>query len=92
MTQINQIWDRKLVMQTKKNPDTSGLVKKLDYDVKLTEIESKIPSISGLVTTAALTSVENKIPNVNNLVKKTDYHPKISEIEKKVTDHDHDRF
>ena len=79
-------------MQTKKIPDTSGLVKKLDYNVKLTEIESKIPSISGLVTTAALTSVENKRPNVNNLVKKTDYHPKISKIEKKVTDHDHDRF
>ena len=28
IVQINQIWKRKLVMQTKKIPDTSGLVKK----------------------------------------------------------------
>ena len=37
----------------------------------MTEIECKMPSISGLVTNAALTLVENKIPDVSNLVKKT---------------------
>ena len=31
-----------------------------------------MPSISGLVTTSALTTAENKIPTVSNLVKKTD--------------------
>ena len=41
-----------------------------DYNAKNTEIESKIPSISGLATTTALTAVENKMPYVNNLVKK----------------------
>ena len=32
-------------------------------------IESKIPSITGLAFTAALTAVEDKIPNVSHLVK-----------------------
>ena len=55
-------------------------------------MESKVPSISGLATNAALTAVENKIPNVSNLVTKTDYNTKINEIEKKITDHDHDKY
>ena len=54
----------------KKIPDTSGLIKKkTDFSSKITEIEDKIPSISGLATNSALTAVENKIPNVSNLVK-----------------------
>ena len=47
-------------------------------------MESKIPSISGLATTSALTEVENKISGVTSLVKKTDYNTKISEIEKNI--------
>ena len=47
---------------------------------KITEIENKIPSISGLATDAALTAVENKIHNVSSLVKKTDYNAKIKKI------------
>ena len=43
---------------------------KTDYNVKITEIEGKIPSIGGLDTNAALTAVENKTPDVSNLVKK----------------------
>ena len=31
-------------MQTKKIPDTSGLVEKTDYNFRITEIESKIPT------------------------------------------------
>ena len=58
------------------------LLKKSDYNAKGSEIEGKIPSISGLVTTSALTAVKNKIPSVSNLVKKTDYDTKISELEK----------
>ena len=56
--------------------------KTTDYDVKITEIESKIPSISGLATNSALTGVENKIPDVSSLVKKnkTDYDAKILDI------------
>ena len=50
--------------------DTSELIIKTNYNVKITEIEGKIPSITALATTAALVAVENKIPNVSNLVKK----------------------
>ena len=45
----------------KKIPDSSGLVKKTDYNAKITEIERKIPSISGIATNAALTAAKNKI-------------------------------
>ena len=68
------------------------VVYKLDYSSEITEIENKIPSISGLATNSALTAVENKIPDVISLVTKTDYNTKISDIEKKITDHDHDEY
>ena len=85
MVQINQIQKRKSVMETKKIPDTSGLVKKTDYNAKITEIERKIPSISGIATNAALTVAKNKIPNVSNLVKKTDYKTqKLMKLKKKL--------
>ena len=37
---------------------------------KISELKYKIPNITNLTTTTALTSVENKILNVSNLVKK----------------------
>ena len=68
------------------------LKKKTDYNAKVTEIEGKIPSISGLDTNSALTAVKNKIPDVSSLVKKSDYSTKISEIEKKVNNHNHNKY
>ena len=53
-----------------KIPDTKELVKKLDCNAKIAEIENKIRSISALATNAALTTVEDKIPNIRSLVKK----------------------
>ena len=61
-------------------------------NAKITEIEDKIPSITGLATNSALTTVEIKISNVSSLIKKTDYNTKISDIEKKITDHNHDKY
>ena len=55
---------------TKQIPDTTRLVKNLDYNAKVSEIESKRPSIAGFATSAALTSVENKIPDISHLIKK----------------------
>ena len=79
-----------------KIPDTKELVKKLDCNAKIAEIENKIRSISALATNAALTTVEDKIPNIRSLVKKkTDYDTKnatIEKIEKKLTSHDHDKY
>ena len=68
------------------------MVKKTNFNVKVAEIEGKIPITSGLATNSALTAVENKIPDASSLVKKTDYNTKISEIENKVNDHNHDKY
>ena len=46
------------------------VVKKADYNAKITEIENKIPNINSLATNAVLTAVENKMPDVSGLVKK----------------------
>ena len=60
------------------NIDTSPFALKTRYytDKSKTEKEAKISNISGFVTFAALTTVENKVPNFNSLVKKTDYDTK----------------
>ena len=61
---------------------TSGLVKKTNYNTKITEIEGKIPDISNLATKTALTTVENKIPSVSNLATKT----ALTTVENKIPD------
>ena len=66
------------------------LVKKY-LNAKITVIEGKIPSITGLATNSALTAVEHKIADVSGIVKKTDYDTKICETENKVSDHNHDK-
>ena len=40
---------------------------------KINDVKNKVFNISNLVTSAALSAIENKIPNVGYLVKKTDY-------------------
>ena len=40
------------------------LARKTDCNTKVTEIEGKIPSNTGLATAAALNFVENQIPNL----------------------------
>ena len=76
----------------KQVPDTNELVKKTNYNNKITQIANKISYISGLAVNAALTAVESKIPNISSLVKKTDCITKITEIEKKISDHNHDKY
>ena len=46
------------------------LLKKKDYDAKITEIDGKIPDVTNLATRTALITVENKIP-VSGLATKT---------------------
>ena len=45
-------------------------LKKVDLNANINEIKGKIPNITGLATSSALTAVENKIPNVSSLVTK----------------------
>ena len=51
-----------------------------------------IPSISGLPTNAALTTVENKIPGVSSLIKNEIITQKLVKLKKKLTDHNHDKY
>ena len=68
------------------------LLKKTNYNTKITELENRIPDISNLATKTASTTVENKIPSVSNLVKKADYNTKVTEIENKLSNHNHDKY
>ena len=73
---INNIDTSRFALKTKYTVDksdletkilyTSWLVKKINHNAKISEIESKIPSISGLAITSALTADENKISDVKN--------------------------
>ena len=53
----NQIYKKNLIMQMKKYLIVKDLLKKTNYNAKITETEGKIPSITGLATTAALTAI-----------------------------------
>ena len=57
-------FENKISDADRKNLTLVDLLKKTDYNTKISEIEGKIPSISGLATTAALTAVENKISDL----------------------------
>ena len=81
MIQTNQ--KKESVIETKKFLVLVDLLKKPNYNAKITEIENKIASISGLAITTTLIEVENKIPNVSNLTTKIDYNTKINETENK---------
>ena len=68
----------------------NDVVKKTDYNTKITEIEGKILNTSGLVKktdyNTKITEIEGKIPNTSSVVKTTDYNTKITEIENKIPD------
>ena len=58
----------------KKIPNTNELIKTIDYNTKIAEVENKIPSVIGLVTATAVntkpTEIENKILDITNLATK----------------------
>ena len=45
-----------------------GLLKKLNCNAKISEMENKKPIISDLATNTTLTAAEIKIPNIRSLV------------------------
>ena len=85
MIQINQ-------NQKNKIPDSSGLVKRTEYNTKTTEIEGKTRNVSNLATKNESTTVKNKIPSVSSLVNKKCFNTKITEIENKLNNHNHDKY
>ena len=62
--------ENKISDADKKISVNSRLVKKTDYDAKITETEIRILSISDLDANAALTGVESKIIDIISLIKK----------------------
>ena len=78
------------------NINTSGLVKKKDYNKKISEIEDKIPDTSGLVKktdyNTKINEIGGKIPSINNLATKnalTTVERKIASISGLVKKTDH---
>ena len=63
-------FEDKINKTDKKIPDVGDLVKKTGFNANITEVEGKIPNITGVATSSALTAVENKIPGASSLVKK----------------------
>ena len=57
------------------NINTSGLVKKTDYNTKISEMEDKIPGSSSFVKktdyNTKITEIEGKIPDISGLATKT---------------------
>ena len=51
------MYDKNKTVLENKISDTSGLVKKTDCNIIITEIENKISGITGLATNSALTGV-----------------------------------
>ena len=88
VAKVNSIDTSAFVLKTDKSelenktPDTSGLVKKTDYNTKIYEIDNKIPSISNLATTTTLTTVKNKILSFSNLVKKQTMKQKLLKLKR----------
>ena len=72
---------KKVIDADKKILDTSGLVKKTNYNAKIIEIEGKIPSVITLSTSAALRADEQRTPSVNTLVEKINYDAKLLDNE-----------
>ena len=61
----------------------------------MNEVKDKISNFANLVTTSALTAVENKIDRVNNFVKKQKkdgYNTEVNKIGKKIANHNHDNY
>ena len=86
VAKINNCDTSGFVLKTKRDTDKSNVEKnisnadkmagdlliniKTDDNTKITKIEGKIPSFSGLSVNAALTAVKNKKTDVSNSVKK----------------------
>ena len=76
---VNAIYTSGFVLKTQcnteksdienKKPDTSGIGKMTDYEANVTDIEDKFLNVTGLASTSALNTVENKMQNVNDLLK-----------------------
>ena len=74
----------------KKIHNTTGLVRKADYNTKIAEIENRTPDTTDLATNLALntkaTEVESKIPDITNVTTQAALSAKATETENKIPD------
>ena len=78
------VYNAKIKNIEDKLPDITNLMPdNTTFNAKINEAKDKIPSITNLATTAAVSTVENKIPNFSDLVKKADYDAEIKYIKDK---------
>ena len=84
MIQVNKAVRKRLKMLKKKILNTTGLVKKTEYNTNITEIKSKIPNVTVLITTAApntkVTEIE-KMSGITSLPTKTALITTVAEVE-----------
>ena len=90
-SEVDKLYIDKLVpvpVDLSKSSDVvkNDVVKKTDYNTKITKIENKIPDINNLATKTVLNTVEKKKPDTTGLVKKTDYNTEITKIEGNIPD------
>ena len=71
-------------MQRSKIPGITNFATKITLNAKINEVKEELANINKVVTTTALTSVENKIPNVSNLVKKLTRTQKLMKLKRKL--------
>ena len=60
------------------------MVKKIDFNSKISEVENKIPDVSSLTTktnfNAKVTEIESKIPDVTSLITKADFDAELKNL------------
>ena len=84
VTKVDNIDTTRLVSKTKYENDGADLEK------KISDVDKKVPDVSGLVKNtdfnSEITEVENKIPNVSDLITKTNFNAKVTVVENKILD------
>ena len=65
------VYDKLVAKINNLNIGTGKFILKSDYDADKTELENKIPDVSGFASKTALATVENNIPSISNLATKT---------------------
>ena len=76
------VYDKLVAKVNNINIDTGKYILKSDYDADKTELENKIPDVSGFASKTALATVENKILSISNLATKT----ALSTVKNKIPD------
>ena len=76
------VYDKLVAKVNNINIDTGKFILKSHYGADKTELENKIPDVSGFASKTTLATVENKIPSISNLATKT----ALSTVENRIPD------